>query len=273
MSLEYYSPLSHLSLPSLLLLLLLLWLSGCITTFVEGSSILLPEVNVTTTTTAPITLEGIELPVHRLLHHHDHEEEQSQSQSPLLLLKRNGHGLRSFRFLGTNLKMYVASLYTNQPLSTLTEIMNCVGQCPLLFHFVFLRTVSASNVQLAWQKQLEWSVDYVYPQFKRDSETCVNMFGSISKGDAITIRLFNNNDNNDDDDVNNGTTCVTEILEQGHVLKGRIVGTDFQRAFLSMWFGDRAVQEDLKDALLGNFTRNNAHHHHQHRGTTTVVVS
>jgi len=34
--------------------------------------------------------------------------------------------------------------------------------------------------------------------------------------------------------------------------KGVIRGRDFQRAFLSMWFGEKAVQASLKAGLLGS---------------------
>jgi hypothetical protein len=43
----------------------------------------------------------------------------------------------------------------------------------------------------------------------------------------------------------------TQIYDNGQ-LKGAIQGRDFQKAFLSMWFGSNPVQQDLKTALLGN---------------------
>jgi hypothetical protein len=43
----------------------------------------------------------------------------------------------------------------------------------------------------------------------------------------------------------------TVVVDQG-IHKGAIRGRDFQRAFLSMWFGEKAVQPDLRDGLLGS---------------------
>ncbi|KAL3893392.1 MAG: hypothetical protein SGARI_008202 [Bacillariaceae sp.] len=41
----------------------------------------------------------------------------------------------------------------------------------------------------------------------------------------------------------------TRIIDQGQH-KGTIRGHDFQQSFLSMWFGDKAVAQDLKENLL-----------------------
>ena len=42
----------------------------------------------------------------------------------------------------------------------------------------------------------------------------------------------------------------TLVYDSG-ILKGTIAGRDFQKAFLSLWFGSKAVSPDLKAALLG----------------------
>jgi hypothetical protein len=46
-----------------------------------------------------------------------------------------------------------------------------------------------------------------------------------------------------------GTT--TRVIENGQ-LKGTINGRDFQKAFLSLWFGSNPVMPSLKSALLGS---------------------
>ena len=173
---------------------------------------------------APISLEGVELPVHRALPGGKR-------------LYRNGHGLRSFSMYGLSLKMYVASMYSETPLRTIEQVLECSnrGCQSLLFEFTFLRSVGQGKVKLAWQKQLDWSVDYQYDGFEADAHKFVNMFGGMAYQGSVTVQFVGEE---------------TLVLDQGHV-KGSIHGTNFQRAFLSMWFGDRAVQEDLKDALLG----------------------
>ena len=42
----------------------------------------------------------------------------------------------------------------------------------------------------------------------------------------------------------------TLVYDSGE-LKGTIRGRDFQRAFLSLWFGSKPVMPELKAALLG----------------------
>ena len=177
-------------------------------------------------TMTPISLEGIDLPIQRELGNGK-------------VLYRNGHGIRSFAFYGLSMKMYVASFYTETPLRSEEDVLSC--DCPLLFHFTFLRGVGQGKVKLAWQKQLEWSVTHhSYEGYENDRDAFINMFGPMEYKGTVTVKIL-------DDD--------TDVLDQGKV-KGTIKGVDFQRAFLSMWFGERAVADELKIGLLGshNFT-------------------
>jgi hypothetical protein len=47
----------------------------------------------------------------------------------------------------------------------------------------------------------------------------------------------------------------TIVIDQG-IMKGVIACHDFQKSFLSMWFGKKAVAPDLKDGLLGKIAPN-----------------
>jgi hypothetical protein len=62
------------------------------------------------------------------------------------------------------------------------------------------------------------------------------MFGAINQGGTEMIQLVGSE---------------TQVYDNGK-LKGTIQGRDFQKAFLSVWFGSNPVQQDLKAALLGN---------------------
>jgi hypothetical protein len=62
------------------------------------------------------------------------------------------------------------------------------------------------------------------------------MFGALAQGGVEMVQLI-------------GTET---LIYDGGQLKGTIPGRDFQKAFLSMWFGSNPVQQDLKAALLGN---------------------
>jgi len=63
----------------------------------------------------------------------------------------------------------------------------------------------------------------------------VGMFGSLQQGGVQMVQFV-------------GTDTL--VYDQG-TLKGTLVGRDFQKAFLSLWFGSDPVSPDLKAALLG----------------------
>lgn len=169
----------------------------------------------------PVILEGVDVPAS--------QEVDGKT------LYRNGHGLRSFTFYGLSMKMYVASFYSEIPLRSPEDVLACAG-CPMLFHFTFLRSVGQGKVRLAWQKQLDWSVSYTYNGFNQDRDAFISMFGGMEDHGTVTVKFIGDE---------------TLVLDQGK-LKGTIHGKNFQRAFLSMWFGETAVADDLKLALLGN---------------------
>jgi hypothetical protein len=108
---------------------------------------------------------------------------------------------------------------------------------PLEFSFTFLRAVDASDVAKAWSSQFAASATYnTYPGYEKDRDAFVGMFGALQQGGVQTVRFV-------------GTDTL--IFDQG-AQKGTIAGRDFQKAFLSLWFGSNPVSSDLKSALLGN---------------------
>ena len=166
-------------------------------------------------------------------------------------LKRNGHGIRSINFFGMNIKVYVAGLYSPKPLlseedvwghvldddteSTVNKRKKSGKQSLMQLDFTFLRSVGKSKVISAWTQQLEHSVSHRYPNYEQDRDSFINMFANaIAYGGTQSVQLIGNN---------------TVIVDQG-IHKGTIPGKDFQKSFLSMWFGERAVAEDLKEGLL-----------------------
>ena len=151
------------------------------------------------------------------------------------LLTRNGEGVRSVPFLGLTIKVYVAGFYTaTPPLRTFQEVLDCPG--PHQLDFCFVRSVGQSRVKQAWSQQLDASVSYRYPGYEQDRNDFIAMFGPIATGGTETVQFLDRN--------------TTVVIDQGTV-KGVIHGHDFQKAFLSMWFGDQPVTTELKDGLLG----------------------
>ena len=145
----------------------------------------------------------------------------------------NGAGLRTFSLLMVPIKIYVAAFYAPGPLRSEAEVLASPG--PLEFSFTFLRAVGASDVAKAWSSQFAASVSYTYAGYEKDRDAFVGMFGALQQGGVQVVRFV-------------GTDTV--IFDQG-TQKGTIAGRDFQKAFLSMWFGANPVSADLKAALLG----------------------
>ncbi len=148
-------------------------------------------------------------------------------------LQLNGAGLRTFSLLMIPIKIYVASLYTPTAIRTDSGIMSSLG--PMEFDFTFLRAVNQSDVTKAWESQFAESVSYTYPGYARDRDTFIAMFGPLQNLGVEKVQLLGTN---------------TVIFDQG-TKKGTIPGRDFQKSFLSLWFGSNPVATDLKNDLLG----------------------
>ncbi len=148
-------------------------------------------------------------------------------------LRLNGAGVRTVVLLIVPVKAYVGSFYAPAPLRSEKAVMASSG--PMQFNFTFLQAVPQGQVTRAWQAQFEDSVSYTYPGFAGDRDAFIKMFGALKRGGMETVEL--------DEDV-------TRCYDNG-ILKGSVQGRDFQKAFLSLWFGSNPVMPSLKSALLG----------------------
>jgi len=149
-------------------------------------------------------------------------------------LALNGAGVRTVTLAFVPIKAYVASFYSPTPLRTEKDVLASPG--PLQFNFTFLQGVGQGQVTDAWNAQFKQSASYTYPGLASDQAKFVAMFGPLKKGGVETVEI-------------NGD--VTNVYDGG-TLKGTIPGKDFQKAFLSLWFGSNPVMPSLKSDLLGN---------------------
>ena len=149
-------------------------------------------------------------------------------------LTLNGAGLRTFTLLVLPIKIYVAAFYTPAPLRSEAAVLASPG--PMEFRFTFLRAVGASDVARAWTSQFGDSVTYTYPGYEKDRDSFIGMFGALQQGGVQMVQFV-------------GTDTL--VYDQG-TLKGTIAGRDFQKAFLTLWFGSNPVAPYLKSSLLGN---------------------
>jgi len=145
----------------------------------------------------------------------------------------NGAGLRTFTFLMVPIKIYVASFYTPTMIRSAATALE--GSAPMEFDFTFLRAVGQGDVTKAWSSQFDQSVSYTYPGYVRDRDAFIGMFGPLQNLGVEQVQFVGTN---------------TVVFDQG-MRKGSIPGRDFQKAFLSLWFGSKPVASDLQRALLG----------------------
>ncbi|MFZ4774479.1 MAG: chalcone isomerase family protein [Terrimicrobiaceae bacterium] len=149
-------------------------------------------------------------------------------------LPLNGAGLRTVVLLVVPIKAYVAAFYAPAPLRSGQAVLSSPG--PLKFTFTFLQGVGQGQVTQAWTTQFQQSVSYSYPGLASDQSAFIAMFGPLKKGGIESVEIEGN---------------ITRVYDDG-ALKGVINGRDFQKAFLSLWFGTNPVMPELKAALLGN---------------------
>lgn len=149
-------------------------------------------------------------------------------------LSLNGAGVRTVKLAFIPIKAYVAAFYAPAPLRSEQAVLASPG--PLQFQFTFLQGVNQGQVTDAWNAQFQASVTAPYAGLKADQAKFVSFFGPLQKGGVETVELVGSD---------------TLVYDNG-TLKGTIPGRDFQKAFLSMWFGSNPVMPSLKTALLGN---------------------
>jgi hypothetical protein len=147
-------------------------------------------------------------------------------------LKLNGAGVRVVKLMLIPIKAYVAAFYAPGPVKSLADASTLR---PLEFDFTFLHGVGQGDVTKAWNAQFDASVSESYAGLAKDQAAFVKMFGPLQSGGVETVVL---------------TDKETKVYDNG-TLKGSIPGADFQKAFLSMWFGSKPVMPSLKSDLLG----------------------
>jgi len=164
----------------------------------------------------------------------DNNNDDAITTTTTLVLHRNGEGVRSINIFGYEIRVYVAGFWTlNGNLRTPEDVVACDG--PKQMDFTFLRGFHRDKVIMAWTRQLDASAMYTdYDTYREDRALFLSLFGTIVQGGTQSIILMGDE---------------TIIIDQG-IHKGSIKGKNFQRVFLSIWFGERPVTEELKSGFL-----------------------
>ncbi len=165
-----------------------------------------------------VEIEGVQVP--------------AQIQVGSQALPLNGAGLRSVVLFIIPIKAYVAAFYAPAPLRSEADVLASAG--PMGFTFTFLKSVGLGQVKRAWTDQFADSTTFTYDGFEKDRDAFIALFGPIKSGGIESVQLV-------------GTDTL--VFDSGE-LKGTILGRNFQRSFLSLWFGSKPVMPELKAALL-----------------------
>lgn len=144
----------------------------------------------------------------------------------------NGAGVRTKMMF----KVYVASLYLRQKG---TDLAAALASSPRRVQLNLLRDLSANQLVDALVDGLSESnspeqVSAVKPQTDQLA-TIMKAFGDVKEKSVVTL------------DFVDGATRVSLNGES----KGSIPGEAFNQALMRVWLGDKAVQPDLRKAMLG----------------------
>lgn len=142
----------------------------------------------------------------------------------------SGYGLRTATWL--RIKVYVLAVYAPKKI-TKDDGANPTAR-PLCFELTYLKDFDNDDVDKAWDYQFKESSQHSYAGLKDDIMNVKKYFGPI-KGERKESFVL--------------TEDKTFLYENG-ALKGEIAGKDFQRSFLSMWFGTNPPSPELKESLL-----------------------
>lgn len=146
----------------------------------------------------------------------------------------NGAGLRKKAFF----KVYAIGLYLPAKADSAGGVIGTKG--PKRIQIVTLRDLSAEQLSEALENGVqENSSEADMAKIKaRLEEFRANLLamGKVPEKSDIRIEWTGN---------------ATRVLMNGTAKGKEIQGEDFYAALLKIWFGDKPVQSDLKDALLG----------------------
>ena len=142
--------------------------------------------------------------------------------------------LRTFTWL--RIRVYVVALYSEHRFTGLKDPK--LDQRPVCFELTFLRDVDNEDTDKAWEAQFKDSSEFPYPELPQHIQYLKDKYGAISGQRKHVFALL--------------TDGVTEIWENGEK-RGEIKSPEFQKNFLSIWYGKKPPTEDVKEGLIKGF--------------------
>lgn len=144
----------------------------------------------------------------------------------------NGAGIRTRIFF----KVYVGALYLVEKQPTAAGVLAQAGAKRVAL--TLLRDLSAQQLKEAFEKGIHANnsaadIEAMKPRIAQ----LLSLFADAREGDVILIDYL----------PGSGTAVTLNGAPKG----GPIPGEDFYRALLRIWLGDKPVDDDLKQAMLG----------------------
>lgn len=165
-----------------------------------------------------ITVEGVTLP------------DEVRVGGQLLVL--NGAGIREKFFFD----IYLAALYLPGRESDARQILQSDRPWRMIMHFVYSE-VKSGKLADGWQDGFEANLEAGELQaLQARLDHFKSLFPDMRRGEEVVLDYFPGKG--------------VQVLIKGEA-KGTIGGSDFARALLSVWLGEKPVTGDLKRALLG----------------------
>lgn len=139
--------------------------------------------------------------------------------------------LRTFTWL--KIRVYVVALYSEHLFTGLKDPK--IGARPACYELTFLRDVDNNDTDKAWEAQFNDSSEYPYPDLPKHIQFLKDSYGAIEGERKHVFALLPGG--------------VTEIWEN-EKKKGEIKGEEFQKNFLSIWYGKKPPSDEVKAGLL-----------------------
>lgn len=145
-------------------------------------------------------------------------------------LSLNGTGIRKATFF--KFKVYRGEFFTASALRTPEAVLNDPN--PKLLRMTFLRNLERQDIVKAWKESFEAN----NPDSSRFSKEFSELEGGVKdtkEGDVIDV-IFHPD--------------ALEIVQGAN--RSQILGPDFSKAILKIWFGNLPPDSELQHGLLGN---------------------
>ena len=154
---------------------------------------------------------------------------QTESKQTLIL---NGTGMRS-KFI---FNIYIGALYLPQKTTDPKQVINSADAKRVAMHFLYDK-VEKKKMTDGWSDGFSDALDKASMQSMQARIDQFNsFFPDMVEGDTVIIDFI---------------PAQGTVVMINNNLKGTIAGADFQKALLTIWFGDSPPNEELKDGMLG----------------------